>query len=344
LSIDAQSPADAPPLHAQLIQMGSAHWISKVVYAAAKLGLADQLAAGPRSAAELAGPTRTHAPSLHRLMRTLASLGVLTEGDGQRFALTPLGEALKAGAPGHARATLLTLGAPWFVGAFEEIMHSLATGSTGFEKAMGMPVFDYLGQHPDQASLFNETMIGVHGAEPEAVAAAYDFSAFDTVVDVGGSTGNLLAAILNRHSRPRGVLFDMAHVVAEAPPLLRERGVEARVTIESGNFFEGVPAGNDAYLLSHIIHDWNESQCLTILGHCRKAMNPAGRLLLVEMVLPAGDAPHPGKVLDMVMLVLPGGQERTEAEYAPLLEKAGFRLARVVPTESAGSVVEAVPV
>lgn len=343
MSLDQQNSDGTPPPHAQLIQMSSAYWISRVVHAAAKLGLADQLAKGPKTAAELAGPTRTHAPSLHRLMRTLASLGVLTERGAQGFALTPLGEALKTGAPGSARATLLTFGSPTFLRAFESIMYSLETGATAFEKVMGMPVFEYLGQHPEEASLFSETMVGFHGAEPPAVAAAYDFSAFMTVVDVGGATGNMLAAILTRHAGPRGVLFDMPHVVGDAPALLKERGVDKRVTIEPGDFFKTVPAGGDAYLLSHVIHDWNEEQCLTILGHCRKAMKPDSRLLIVEMVLPAGDTPHPGKVLDMVMLVIPGGQERTEAEYALLLGKAGFRLTRVVPTASAVSVVEAVP-
>jgi hypothetical protein len=246
MSMDQQTHGEAPPPHAQLIQMVSGYWISKVVYAAAKLGLADHLAAGPRSAVELAGPTRTHAPSLHRLMRTLASLGVLTERVAQRFALTPLGEALKTNAPGSARASVITLGAPFFVGAFEKIMHSLETGGTGFEAAMGMPVFSYLAQHPEEASMFSETMVGFHSAEPPAVAAAYDFSVFKNVVDVGGATGNMLAAILTRHAGPRGVLFDMPHVVSDAPRLLAERGVESRVTIEAGNFFEGVPAGGDA--------------------------------------------------------------------------------------------------
>ena len=331
-----------PPPHAQLIEMSTAYWVSKVVYAAAKLGLADHLSEAPQSAAELAGVTRTHAPSLHRLMRTLASVGILTEDDAQRFALTPLGAALKTGAPGSARSSVLTIASPWFVGAFEQIMHSLETGDTGFQKNMGMPIFDYLGQHPEDASMFSETMVGFHGAEPAAVAAAYDFSSFEKVVDVGGATGNMLAAILGRHAGPRGVLFDMPHVVSDAPALLEERGVDQRVTIESGDFFKMVPAGGDAYLLSHVIHDWSEEQCLTILGHCRKSMKPNGRLLIVEMVLPAGDTPHPGKMLDMVMLVLPGGQERTESEYSSLFGKAGFRLVRVVPTESAVSVVEAV--
>ena len=342
MSTNPQNQVEALPPHAQLIQMVTAYWVSRVVYAAAKLGLADQLATGPKSAAELAGPTRTHAPSLHRLMRTLASLGILTEREAQRFALTPLGEALRTGAPGSARATVLTFGSPWFVDGFENIMHSLETGGTGFEKAKGMPVFDYLGQHPEDAALFSETMVGFHGAETPAVAAAYDFSKFKTVVDVGGATGNLLAAILARHAGVRGVLFDMPHVVGGAPALLKERGVESRVTVQAGDFFKGVPAGGDAYVLSHVIHDWNEGQCLTILGHCRKAMKPDGRLLIVEMVLPPGDTPHPGKILDIVMLVMPGGQERTEAEYALLLGKAGFRVTRVVPTESAASVVEAV--
>lgn len=331
-----------PPPHVTLIQMATAAWVSRLVYAATRLDLADHLAPGPRSAEDLAGPLGLHAPSLHRFMRCLASLGVLAEQAGQRFALTALGEALKTGAPGSARATILTTGSPWFAGAFDDIVYSLQTGRTAFEKAQGAPVFEYLGRHPDEASLFSETMVGFHGREPPAVAEAYDFSAFGTVVDVGGATGNLIAAILARHEGPRGILFDRPHVVADAPALLAERRVQARVAIEAGDFFETVPTGGDAYVLSHVIHDWSEEQCLTILGHVREAMQPDGRLLLVEMVLPAGDTPHPGKVLDMVMLVLPGGQERTEEEYRQLLAKTGFRLTRVIPTSSDVSIVEAV--
>ena len=343
MSDNQEAASQTLPPHAQLIQMGTGYWVSGVVYAAAKLGLADQLATGPKSAAELAGVMTLHATSLHRLMRTLASLGILTERDEQRFALTRLGEALKTGAPGSARSTLIAFCGPWFTRGWSEILYSLETGKTGFEKAFGMPVFEYLAQHPEEASYFSEAMVGFHGAEPPAVAAAYDFSGFKTVVDVGGATGNMLAAILSSHAGTRGVLFDRPHVVRDAPALLKARGVEERVTIEPGDFFETVPAGGDVYVLSHIIHDWNEDQCLTILGHCRKVIKPDGRLLIVEMVLPAGDTPHPGKMLDMVMLVMPGGQERTEAEYASLLGKSGFRLSRVVPTASAVSVVEAVP-
>src|SRR5262245_18877240 len=320
------------PPHVQLIQMAAASWVAATVYAAAKLGLADRLADGPKSAVEVAGAAGVHAPALHRLMRTLAGLGILTERDRQQFALTPLGEALKTGAPGSARATLMAFCGQAFWHSWEEFIYSLETGKTGFERANGMPLFEYLAQHPAEESYFSEAMVGFHGAEPPAVAAAYDFSGVKTLVDVGGATGNMLAAILSSHIGPQGVLFDRPHVVREAPALLESRGVAARVRIEPGDFFERVPAGGDVYLLSHIIHDWNEEQCLTILGHCRRAIASDGRLLIVETVLPTGDTPHQGKVQDMVVLVVPGGQERTESEYASLLDKAGFRLQRVVPT------------
>lgn len=330
------------PPHAQVIQMGTAHWLSKLIYTAAKLDLADKLADGPKSAAELAGPMGLHQPSLHRFMRSLAGFGILTSAGEGRFGLTPLGEALKTGAPGSARSTILTFGGPTIVKAFDQIDHSLKTGETGFEAEFGMPMFDYLAEHPDEASMFSESMVGFHGGETPAVAAAYDFSQFETIIDIGGATGNMLAAVLNRHSGPRGILYDMPHVVRDAPALLEAAGVSDRVTLESGSFFERVPAGGDAYILSHIVHDWNEDQCLTILGNVRKAMKPDGKVLIVEFVLPEDDTPHLGKLADMVMLVIPGGQERTPTEYDELLGKAGFKMNRVVPTDSPVSVVEAI--
>lgn len=332
---------ETPP-HSQLIQMAMAHWVSRVVYLAAKLALADRLADGAKTADELAGPTGTHAPSLYRLMRTLTHLGILTEHASRRFALTPLGEALKTGAPGSARASVLTLASDWWVRGFGELPYSVETGKSGFEKSLGVPIFDWLAKNPEDASRFSETMIGFHGAEPAAVAASYDFSSVATLVDVGGASGHLLATILGRYSSPRGILFDLPHVVRDAPALLEARGLSDRVTIQAGSFFDRVPEGADMYLLSHIIHDWNEQQCLTILGNCRRAMRPDGRLLIIEMVLPEGDMPHPGKMLDMMMLVGPGGQERTAPEYGALLDHAGFRLTNVVPTPSPVSVVEAV--
>ena len=275
-------------------------------------------------------------------MRALASLGILTERPEQRFALTELGEALKTGAPGSARSSVIFSGSPSSQSGWDNVVYSIETGKPGFEKAQGVAFFDYLAHHPEDASLFSEMMVGMNNQEHAAVAAAYDFSVFKTIVDVGGASGNMLAAVLSRHAGPRGILFDRQHVVKDAPALLDTKGVSDRVTIQPGNFFESVPDGADAYILSHIIHDWDEDQCLTILGHVRKAMKPAGRLLIVEMVLPSGDTPHPGKILDLTMLVQTGGQERTESEYASLLGMAGFRLTRVVPTSSAANIVEAV--
>jgi hypothetical protein len=274
-------------------------------------------------------------------MRALASYGIFTEEADGRFGLTTLGEALKTGAPGSARASVLALAGQWAWDAWKEFPYSIATGKTGMEKAMGMPIFDFLAQNQQEASYFSEAMVGIHGGEPPTVAAAYDFSRFGTIVDVGGATGNMLAHILTRHHAPRGVLFDRPHVVTDAPALIAAHGLTDRMSIAHGNFFEQVPSGGDAYILSHIIHDWNEDQCLTILGNCRQAMKPGSTLLIVEFVLPPGNTPHFGKLADMVMLTMPGGEERTEAEYRTLLNKAGFTLNQVVPTESPVSIVEA---
>jgi hypothetical protein len=326
----------------QLIQMATAHWVSRFLYVAARMNLADQLAERSKTAEELAKSMGTTVSSLYRFMRTLAGLGILTEDTEHRFSLTRLGEALRTGTPGSVRATVLTLAGEIFTQALDHLLYSVQTGKTSFDKVFGVPLFDWLANHPAEASMFSETMVGLHGAEPPAVAAAYDFSEFATVIDVGGATGNLLTAILGRHPMPRGILFDLPHVVADAPELIRERGLVNRIKIESGSFFENVPSGGDVYLLSHIIHDWSEAQCVAILRNCRRAMRSDSRLLLIEMVLPTGNAPHLGKMLDIIMLAIPGGQERTEPEYRALLDKAGFRLKQVVPTESAVSVVEAV--
>jgi hypothetical protein len=336
-------PSDSLPLHVQLIQSGIALWGSKMLVAAAQLGLADRIGGQARSADELAGELELHPRSLYRFMRSLAGMGILTEVSTGTFGLTPLGEALKADAPGSARATILTLVGPICSLSFDRLLHSLKTGETGFKQAYGMPLFDYLAEHPDEASIFSETMVGIHGREPPAVAEAYDFSGFERIVDVGGATGNMLVHILGRHEGPRGVLFDLPHVVADAPDFIARHGLQDRISIESGSFFESAPAGGDAYILSHIIHDWQEDECRTILGNCRRAMQENGKLLIVEMVLPEGDTPHFGKMTDMVMLVAPGGEERTAEEYAVLLESADFRLTQVVPTASEVSVVEAVP-
>ena len=337
----APARTDAPPPEAQIAETLLSQLVPRLIHLAASLKLPDHLTDRAKTAEELAVLTGTHAPALYRILRTLASLDFFSEDGERRFALQPLGAALKSGTPTHA--TALMLGGELLARSLDHLLYSAQTGKTGFERAFGMPVFDWLGANPERASLFNATMVGIHGREPLAVAEAYDFSACLTIADVGGSTGNMLATILTRHPQPRGILFDLPHVVREAPAVLEQRGVADRVRLESGSFFDGAPAGADTYVLSHIIHDWNEDQCLTILGHCRRVMPATGRLRLVAMVLPEGNAPHPGKLLDIVMLITPGGEERTASQYSALLDRAGFQMTRVVPTASLVSVVEAVP-
>ena len=337
----ANGKTETPSPQSQLIQMATAYWVSRFLYVATRMNLADQLAEQSKTAEEIAQLTGATTSSLYRFMRTLASLGLFTEDSEHRFSLTRLGEALRTCTPGSVRASVLTLAGEAFTHALDHLLYSVQTGKTSFEKEFGVPLFDWLASHPTEASMFSETMVGLHGTEPPAVAAAYDFAESGTIIDVGGATGNLLSTILSRYPKPRGILFDLPHVVADAPELISARGLLDRVKIERGSFFENVPSGGDVYLLSHIIHDWSEAQCLTILNNCRRAMRPDSRLLIIEMVLPTGNAPHFGKMLDIIMLAVPGGQERTEPEYRALLDKAGFRLRRVVPTKSAVSVVEA---
>ena len=336
--------APALPPHAQVIQMAGGHLVAKAIYALAELGVADHLSDAPKTAEQIAPAIGAHAPSLYRLLRTMAAFGFFSEDDQRRFTLTPLGEALRSNAPGHARSTVRMLAGPSVYVAVNELLHSVKTGKTGFEKTHGKNIFDYLGEHAAEARIFNEAMIGFHGAEPPAVAAAYDFSDIGTLIDVGGGTGNLLTTILQAHPSMRGVLYDLPHVAKEAREAIAAKGLTARCDVKEGSFFESVPKGGDAYTLSHIIHDWDEERCITILNNCRRAMTRDARLLLVEMVIPPGNDFHPSKFLDLIMLTLPGGKERTVTEYKELFAKAGFELTNVVPTASPVSVVEGRPV
>lgn len=321
--------------------MATAYSVSRALYVTAKLGIADLLAAGPRASDDLAKASGADPGALFRLLRAMASVGLFTEVSPRRFGLTPMGETLKSKQPAAVRETVLALAGGWAWAAFGEFEHAVRTGKPGFEKAHGMGAFDYLAKHPEDAALFNDAMIGVHGPEPAAVAKAFDFSGLGTLVDVGGGTGSLIAAILTTNPKLKGVLFDMPHVEKPARERLGSLGLADRCKVVAGSFFDSVPAG-DGYVLSHIIHDWDEARCLKILGNCLKA-NPKARVMIVEMVIPPGDVPHPGKMLDLMMLNVPGGMERSEAEYGELLGKAGYKMTRVVPTESAVSLVEGVP-
>lgn len=333
-----------PPPHIKLIGMAVAIWQARALYGAAELQLADLLAVGPRSAEELGQATGTHAPSLYRLLRALASCQIVSEVAPRRFALTRLGEALKSGAPGAARATILTLGGDWQWQAWGKFRHSLETGEPALRAAFGKGLFDYLKANPQDGARFAEAMVGMHGAMGAAVTDAYDFSPFRSAVDVGGGTGSLLLAILNTFPALRGVLFDLPETAEQARQAIAGAPSSSRCEIAAGNFFEAVPHGHDAYVLSHVLHDWSDQEAALILRNCRRAIAPDGRLLIVETVLPPGDTPHHGKMLDLLMLTVTGGLERTAEEFEALLDDAGFKLTRVVPTLTYDSIVEAVPV
>ncbi len=336
--------AQTLPPHAQVVQMAGGLVISRAIFAVAELGIADYLKNGSRSSEEIAQATGTHAPSLYRLLRFMAGIGFFVEDSDRSFSLTPLGAALQSDDPGYARSTVRMLAGSTAWGAWSEFLHSVKTGETAMEKAFGQSIFDYLSTEPEQASFFNEAMIGFHGAEPPAVAAGYDFSGIRKLVDVGGGTGNLLTTILLANPELKGMLYDLPHVTAEARRQIEMKNLSERCEIVAGSFFESVPSGGDAYMLSHIIHDWDEQKCLQILENCRRAMSDGGRLLLVEMVIPSGNDFHPAKFLDLTMLTYTGGMERTAEEYAALFSKAGFNLTRVVPTQSPVCVIDAKPI
>lgn len=333
---------EAPP-HARVIQIAGCYVVARAVHVLAQLAIADHLKDGPRSSEEIAQATGTHAPSLYRLLRLMARSGFFVEDDDNRFSLTTLGAALRTDAPGHARSTVLTLGSPGMWRAFGDLLQSVKTGEPALGPAREPAPFYDLGGRPEQAALLNETMIGFHGAESPAVAAAYDFSGVKKLVDVGGGTGTLLTTILLAYPDVEGLLYDLPHVIPDARRRVEMKGLSGRCEVMGGNFFESVPRGGNIYVLSNVIHDWDEGRCLTILGNCRRAMPAEGKLLLVEQIIPPGDEFHPGMLVDLIVLATTGGKVRTEEEHAALLANAGFRVTRVIPTQSPSSIIEAVP-
>jgi len=335
------STRELPP-HIQILQMGTSYWVSQSIFAAAKLGLADLVVKGPRSAEELAADTQTHAPSLYRLMRALASLGIFAEDEQHRFGMTPLAECLLTG-PNTQRAMCIMAGEEHYA-AWGEILYSLRTGKVGFDHVYKKPIFEYLAEHQEQAAIFDQAMTSIHGVETQAMIDAYDFAGISTLVDTGGGNGTVIKAVLAKYPAMQGILFDLGHVLERAGPELTRSGLGSRCQTIAGSFFESVPPGGDAYLMRHIIHDWTDEQCHVILQNCRRVMKSGNRLLVVEMVIPPGNSPHWGKLLDLNMMMLPGGKERTEVEYRDLFQRAGFRLTRVVPTRMELCIVEGVPI
>src|ERR1043165_484156 len=337
-----ESAAPEPSPSAALTQMVLGCLVSQAVSVAAKLGVADLLAGGPKGAGELAEATGAHARSLYRLLRTLASVGVFRELPEKRFELTPMAEALRTDAPGSLRDAAIFMGEEWHWRVWGHTIESVRTGGSAWERAHGSEIFPWVAAHPFESAGFDRAMTSFSNLATAAVVKAYDFSGFDTLVDVAGGHGFLLSEILRANPRLRGVLFDQPHVIENAREAVASAGMDERCEQVAGNFFESVPAGADGYIMKHIIHDWDDERATLILKNIARAMREDGRLLLVEMVLPPANVPHLGKVLDIEMLTSPGGVERTEEEYRELLDRAGLRLARVVPTESPYSIVEAV--
>ena len=318
-------------------------WITQAVNVAATLGVADHLADGSQTVEDLATRVGADAGALYRLLRALASVGVFTEVEPSAFGLTPMAESLRSDVPGSQRAPARVMGSDEWWRAWGQLGHSVRTGQTLFEHVHGSPAFTYMAEHPKLRQLFQDAMTGFVSQTCAAVIAAYDFTPYATIVDVGGGHGALMGSILQASPQTKGIVFDLPHVVEGAKQPLDELEVASRYQCVGGDFFVAVPPGADAYILTSIIHDWDDERSKVILENCRKAMSPSGKVLLVEMVIPPGDTPFFGKILDLEIMVTPGGRERTADEFRALLSSAGLELTRIVPTEAPSSIIEAVP-
>jgi hypothetical protein len=272
----------------------------------------------------------------------LASLGVFAEEPDERFRLTPAAELLRSGIPGSQREMAIMMGEEHYQ-AWGELLYSIRTGEPAFERIFGKPVFEFLSQNPEQAAVFDKAMVGVHGPETAAMLDAYDFSGFVSVADIGGGNGSTLCGILQRYPTLHGMLFDLPGVIERAVRNVEKAGLGDRIHLVAGDFFQSAPNGADVYLLRHIIHDWDDDRAIRILENVHRAIDMNGRLLVVESVIPPGNEPFFGKLLDLTMLVIPGGRERTEEEFRHLFGQAGFRLSRIIPTQAEVSVLEGVP-
>ena len=332
------SPRDA------LLRMANGYQVSQAIHVAATLGIAELLEEGSKSVDELAEATGTYAPTLYRLLRALASVGVFTEQSDGRFGLTPSAEYLRTDAPGSLRAWARLIGQPSFWASWGHLLHSVRTGEPAFPHLHGTNVWEHRAAHPEEGEIFDAAMTGLSAPVAEAVAQSYDFSRVGVLADVGGGEGGLLATILAANPALRGVLFDLPHVVAAAGALLKRAGLADRCEVVGGSFFETVPKGADAYLLKSIIHDWDDAAAIEILHMCRAAIADTGRLLVVEPVIQPGNEPDRAKFSDLNMLVMLGGRERTAEDFERLYAEAGFRLTSIVPTGSPPfNIIEGVP-
>ncbi len=339
MNATAQTKETPPPL--AMLQLISGFWISRCVYVTAKLGIPDLLKEGPMTAADLAAATQTHAPSLFRLLRALAAVNVLTHDDG-RFGNTPLSETLRTDVLGSLRWFAMSELGEEHYPAWGEVLHSVRTGEIAFAHAFKTEVWDFFAKHPENAQIFNNSMSGMTDQATETLHAAYSFAGIKTLMDVGGGHGHLLTSILKLNPEMHGILFDAPTVIEGARSSIEGSGFADRCQLVGGDFFESVPSGSDAIIMKWILHDWTDEQSITIMRNCHRALPENGKLILVEAVVPRGNEMHFSKFIDLNMLVMTGGRERTEKEFSELYEAAGFRLTRIVPTESPFSVVEGV--
>jgi hypothetical protein len=341
------APTALPPGLA-LYQMAVGHYVSRALHLAAKLGLADLLADGPRHYAEMAERSRTNAPALNRLLRLLASVGVFEERDGGTFALQPLGELLRSDVPGSMRDSVVLFAGVGIQDSWKELEYCVRTGEPAFRRTSpDSDPFQEMQKDPEQAAVFDRAMATFAPQTAAAVAASYDFSAFESVADVGGGNGALLIGILRANPRLRGVVFDLPHVAERARAQVGAAGMAERCNIVGGDFFQKIPVRADALVLKHVIHDWNDERATAILRNCRDAMPARGRLLVVEGVYPAridGSLESRGAAAnDVNMLVCTGGRQRSQQEFRDLYAASGFRLTRAVPTPARVCVIEGEP-
>ncbi|TWP50548.1 SAM-dependent methyltransferase [Lentzea tibetensis] len=324
-----------------LVEYALSYLYSSALNTAARLGVADHLHDGPRTAAELAAATGAHGPNLHRVLRFLATRGVFREDDESRFHLTPLAEPLRADSPKSLRDFVLSLGDGIFLEPAARMYDTVVSGRAVFDDIFDAPFYEHLANDPVTGPAYNAGMAAFSNLVSNDVTAAYDFPDHAVVVDVGGGRGGLLRSILLQHPHVTGVLFDLPSVVDDH--VLDEPDLAGRWRVESGDFFESVPEGGDVYVFKHVFASWSDADCLRLLSTCRKTMPDNGRVLVVNGVIPPGNDPHPGKTIDVLILNLLGGKERTLPEYESLLVEAGFTVSRVIPVSPNATIIEGTP-
>ncbi|MFL6374408.1 MAG: methyltransferase [Pyrinomonadaceae bacterium] len=340
-----QAAAVQPPPEAQLMQLTSGCLVAPAIYVITKLGIPDMLKAGPMTASEIADKTASDLDSLYRVLRATSSVGVLEERSGKLFANSTLSDTLRTDWPRSTRAMTLWMLEPAHWDVYGELMYSVKTGKTAWDKVHGEPCFDSLfGSMRDLGDVFNQAMTSYSLQTIPAILAAYDFSSFGTIADIGGGYGHLIGAILQQYPSAKGILFDLPVVLDGAPAMLESYGVQNRVELVSGDFADAVPVVADCYLLKHIIHDWYDDKNEKILRNIATFMPAGAKVLIIDAIVPGPNEPHFSKFLDLEMLMLPGGKERTEEEFRGLLEKSGFTMTRVIPTQSNVCIIEAAKV